>query len=101
MYISLIYIVVHHSFKVINKLPDEILQMMDVKGSGDSQFIESLNFERFMQAKLATDAVDKGFSGAQAKIQNKHKKFNIRKQKLENQMDKAKKTNSQPDSTSS
>lgn len=57
LYVALIYIVVHHAFKVINKMPDEILSLMEVRGSGDSQFIESLNFERFMQAKLATDGV--------------------------------------------
>lgn len=101
MYISLIYIVVHHSFKVINKIPDEILQMMDVKGSGDSQFIESLNFERFMQAKLATDAVGKAYGGAHKKIGDHQKKLNIRKQKVQKQTEIEKQRNSQNDSTSS
>lgn len=101
MYISLIYIVVHHSFKVINKIPDEILQMMDVKGSGDSQFIESLNFERFMQAKLATDAAEKIHGRASGSIQKKHEKFKIRQNKLKDAADELKKKQSQQDSTSS
>lgn len=100
MYISLIYIVVHHSFKVINKIPDEILQMMDVKGSGDSQFIESLNFERFMQAKLATDAVKQTHGRMHGGIKNKHEKLKIRKNKLKDQEERQKARASRDDSTS-
>jgi hypothetical protein len=88
MYVSLIYIVVHHSFKVINKLPDEILSLIDVKGSGDSQFIESLNFERFMQAKLATDAVDKTSGAARNKFKNSTDKLKAKNQQYQNIRDR-------------
>ena len=58
IYVSIIYIVVYHSFKVINKLPDEILAMLNIRGTQDGQFIESLQFERFIQAKVVSDGIN-------------------------------------------
>lgn len=58
IYVSIIYIVIYHSFKVINKLPDEILAMLNIRGTQDGQFIESLQFERFIQAKILSDGIN-------------------------------------------
>ncbi len=58
IYVGIIYIVVYHSFKVINKLPDEILGMLNIRGTQDGQFIESLQFERFIQAKVVSDGIN-------------------------------------------
>lgn len=59
VYITLVYITIYHSFKVINKMPDEILSLVNVRGSGDSQFIESLGAEKLIQAKMASDLIQK------------------------------------------
>jgi len=57
VYISLVFIVIQHSFKVINKLSDDILSLLNVRGSGDSQFIDNLGVEKFLQAKIMSDTV--------------------------------------------
>jgi hypothetical protein len=59
LYITLIYIVLQHSFKIMTSFADQISQLMDVQGTGDSQMYGSLGVERLLAASMMSESVFK------------------------------------------
>jgi hypothetical protein len=81
VYIALVYIVIHHSFKVINKLPDDILSLLNVRGSGDSQFIDNLGVEKFLQAKIMSDTIQGVHGNLGNKVEGKQNQLDRTREK--------------------
>ena len=73
MYITVIYLVIYHSFQMIGKFSDEVSQLMQVKAAGDNEMVNNLGIEKLMaggmiakqMGDLGFDKMTKGDRGAQ------------------------------------
>lgn len=79
MYIIIIMIVLQHAYKVINTLPDAILKRLGINDAQDSEILDSLGFERMLQANALQGGIKNGYSSAK-NIQKKRQAE--RKQKM-------------------
>jgi hypothetical protein len=64
VYISTIVIVVKHSFSVIASFADDFLSIIGVRGTGDSNIVQSMNLERLLVAGKMAEGIHKGTSNA-------------------------------------
>jgi conjugal transfer/type IV secretion protein DotA/TraY len=48
MYITVIYLVIYHSFQMIGKFSDEVSDLMQVKRAGDNEMIQNLGIEKLL-----------------------------------------------------
>uniref|UniRef100_UPI003D0B4311 DotA/TraY family protein n=1 Tax=Arcobacter sp. TaxID=1872629 RepID=UPI003D0B4311 len=86
LYITTIVIVLRHSFNVVAKFGDEVLQLINVQGTGDSGMVNNLGLERLLTAGQMAGLVQGGLTNLDKHARNKKGSVQLKTSKLRDKM---------------
>lgn len=84
----LIFITLSYSFKIVNKLTDEFFKKTGIDQSSDQQLMDSLGFERAVQAMAVADVAERTLETPQRIRKNSQRLREIRKKRQKEKEEK-------------